>query len=281
MPVEDLLIDGAALLFLVVWCFLVAPGRLARERRAPFIGRMYAHRGLYAADQSVPENSLLAFLNAADAGYGIELDVQRTRDGQIVIFHDESMLRVCGVDKHIRDYSYAELAAFPLFVGEHRIPLFSDALTAVAGRVPLIVELKYGPDWIPLCEETLRLLRAAGGAYCVESFHPRIVRWFRRNAPDIVRGQLSEAYRFSSKSLPCAQSLMMSRLLTNFLTRPQFIAYRIGPMGLSARLAEMLGAMRVRWTARPDTDLSRLGKTADAIIFEHFQPARTFDARAK
>lgn len=272
----DIVIDGAAVLFVALWCFLVAPGRLTKAQRAPFCGRMYAHRGLYEADQSVPENSLAAFWRAAEAGYGIELDVQRTRDGEIVVFHDESMLRACGVEKHIREYTLAELRDIPLFGTEHRIPRFADVLDAVGGRVPLIVELKYAADWQPLCGETLRLLRAAGGAYCVESFHPRIVRWFYKNAPEVVRGQLSEAYRYSHKNLPWYESLMMSRLLCNFLTRPQFVAYRIGPMCLSARLCELLGAMRVRWTARPENDLAKLQAGADAIIFEHMRPERTF-----
>ena len=141
-----------------LWLFLIAPGRASREKRAPFEGRAFAHRGLYEPDQSVPENSLEAFRRAVEAGCGAELDVQRTRDGQIVVFHDDSMQRACGVDKPIRDFTYEELQAFPLFGTEARIPLFSDVLAVFGGKQPLIVELKYGPDWALLCEATRRML---------------------------------------------------------------------------------------------------------------------------
>ena len=107
-----------------LWLFLIAPGRSSRAARRPFEGRAYAHRGLYELDESVPENSLPAFRRAVEAGYGAELDVQRTRDGRIVVFHDDSMQRACGVDKAIRDFTYEELQSFSLFGTAERIPLF-------------------------------------------------------------------------------------------------------------------------------------------------------------
>ena len=131
----------AAVILLAGWLFLIAPGRADKAQRAPFTGRDYAHRGLYEADQSVPENSMEAFSRAADAGYGIELDVQLTRDQRVVVFHDDSMKRACGLDAQIHDYTFDELQQIPLFGTEHRIPLFSDVLETVGGRVPLIVEL--------------------------------------------------------------------------------------------------------------------------------------------
>ena len=79
-----------------LWLVLIAPGRATKAQRAPFAGRAFTHRGLYELDQSVPENSLEAFRRAVEAGYGAELDVQRTRDGQIVVFHDDSLQRACG-----------------------------------------------------------------------------------------------------------------------------------------------------------------------------------------
>ena len=140
----------------------------------------------------------------------------------------------------------------------------------------MIVELKSGGDWKTLCPKTLELLTAYKGDYCVESFHPLLVRWFYLNAPQIVRGQLSEAARYSRKGLPLYQAIMMSRLLTNILTHPHFIAYRIGPKCLSVRISEWLGAMRVCWTARPTDDHAKLTRKNDAIIFEHYRPETHF-----
>ena len=260
------------LLLVGLWLFLVAPGRSTRAARAPFSGRAFAHRGLYELDQSVPENSLEAFRRAAEAGYGAELDVQRTKDGQIVVFHDDSMLRACGVDKAIRDFTFAELQAFPLFKTEERIPLFSEVLAIFAGRQPLIVELKYGPDWQALCAATRDMLAAYPGPACVESFHPAMVRYFKQHDPQRLRGQLSEAACFSRKSLSPPLAFMMSRLLINCLTRPQFIAYRVGPKPLSARLSEAMGAMKVLWTAREPEQHARRMAQNDAVIFEGYRP---------
>ncbi len=259
-------------LLLALWLFLIAPGRSSRVARAPFEGRAFAHRGLYEPDQTVPENSLTAFRRAVAAGYGAELDVQRTKDGQIVVFHDDSMQRACGVDRSVRDFTYEELQAFPLFGTEERIPLFSDVLAIFGGRQPLIVELKYGPDWVLLCEATRRMLDEYEGPACVESFHPAMVRWFRRHDPKRLRGQLSEAACFSKRHVKWYLAFMMSRLLTNCLTRPQFIAYRAGPKCLCVRVSEAMGAMKVLWTARePEQHARRMGEN-HAVIFEGYRP---------
>ncbi len=261
------------IVLLAGWIALILPGRSQRAQRAPFAGRAYAHRGLYQADQSIPENSLSAFRLAAEAGYGIELDVQLTKDRVVVVFHDDSLLRACGVDARVDSLTFAELEKLPLFGSEQRIPRLTSVFDAVGGRVPLIVELKAGGDWKQLCELTRGHLAAYRGDACVESFHPLLVRWYYKNAPKILRGQLSEPYRHSSKSLAWFQSFAMSRLLTNALTRPQFIAYRLGPKCFSARLCECVGAMKVCWTAREACAHETLMRRNDAVIFEHYRPA--------
>ena len=255
-----------------LWLFLIAPGRASRAAKAPFAGRAYAHRGLYAPDQSVPENSLPAFRRAMENGYGAELDVQLTKDGRIVVFHDDSMQRACGLEKAIRDFTYEELQGIPLFGTEARVPLFSDVLDIFGGRVPLIVELKYGPDWQALCAAVKTMLEEYDGPACVESFHPAMVRWFWKHDPRRLRGQLSEAACFSRKHVKGYLAFAMSRLLSNCLTRPQFIAYRVGPKPLSVRMAEAMGAMKVLWTARePELHRQRMAEN-DAVIFEGYRP---------
>ena len=192
------------------------------------------------------------------------------------MFHDDDLKRACGIDARVDAYSYDELQTLSLFGTQERIPLFTDVLAVLDGKIPMIVELKSGGDWKTLCPKTLELLQAYKGDYCVESFHPLLVRWFYVNAPQILRGQLSEAARFSRKGLPLYQAIMMSRLFTNILTHPQFIAYRVGPKCLSVRICEWLGAMRVAWTARPTDDHARLTRHNDAIIFEHYRPETHF-----
>lgn len=267
---------AAVIALITIWMILIMPARSTKAQRAPFQNRTFAHRGLFEADQIVPENSLPAFRAAVEAGYGVELDVQLTKDKVVVVFHDDNLKRVCGVDARVDSYTFEELQAFPLLHTGERIPAFMDVLGVLGGRIPMIVELKSGGDWKTLCEKTLALLKDYRGDYCVESFHPLLVRWFYRHAPQILRGQLSEAERYSRKYVPLYQSLMMSRLLTNVLAHPQFIAYHIGPKCLSVRICEALGAMRVAWTARPADDHAKLTRRNDAIIFEHYRPDPRF-----
>ncbi len=264
------------LVFATFWLALIMPSRSSKTQRAPFHGRTFAHRGLFSADQSIPENSLSAFRAAVEADYGVELDVQLTKDKQVVVFHDDDLKRVCGVDARVDAYTYEELKQMLLCATEERIPLFTEVLATIDGKIPMIVELKSGGDWKTLCPKTLDLLADYKGDYCVESFHPSLVRWFYLNAPQILRGQLSEAARYSRKGLPLYQAIMMSRLFTNILAHPQFIAYRVGPKCLSVRICECLGAMRVAWTARPTDDHAKLTRINDAIIFEHYRPETHF-----
>lgn len=257
---------GAALALPV---FLLAPGRASKGLKAPFKGRNFAHRGLHSRDRSVPENSLKAFELASAAGYGMELDVQVTKDGQVVVFHDDDLKRVCGVEGKVWDYTFAELQQFPLCGTAERIPLFSDVLNTVNGRGPIICELKTGPRNRELCEKTYDLIAAYPGEICIESFDPRIVAWFRFHAPELLRGQLAtDKYEDQSP----LQAFLLSRCLMNFLSRPQFIAYKLVKRPLTVRLAEALGAMKVAWTSHEP----RNEKGQDAVIFEFYRPGVTF-----
>lgn len=261
----------AVVLFLAVWIYLIMP-RTGRERRAPFTGRAFAHRGLYEADQSVPENSLPAFRRAVEAGYGAELDVQMTKDGEVVVFHDDDLKRGCGIDGRICDMTLEEVRALRLFGTEEQIPLFADVLEIFSGKQPLIVELKYAPNWKPLSEKTRQMLAAYSGPACIESFHPSIVRYFRQEDPERVRGQLAQAARAYGSSTPKLYAFTVSRVLTNVVTRPDFIAYGLGPKPVSVRLCEAIGAMKVCWTARGAENHARRMKENDAVIFEHYRP---------
>ncbi len=255
-----------ALLALAV--LLLAPGHASKAARAPFEGVYFAHRGLHTPDRSVPENSAEAFRRAVAAGYGVELDVHLTADRQVVVFHDDTLDRVCGVSGRVEDRTLAELRALSLCGTEERIPLFSEVLE-ILGKTPVVVELKTGGQNRELCEKTYALLREYDAVACIESFDPTIVRWFRKNAPELLRGQLATeqaGYLDSGKS-PLVAAILSNTLL-NVLARPQFIAYHIGKRPLPVRFAELLGAMKVGWTAHSSADEAGL----DAVIFEFYRP---------
>ncbi len=261
----------AAVLFLLL-VFLVLPGYGCKEQKKIFYHRNLAHRGLHTADKSVPENSLAAFRRAAEAGYGIELDLQFSKDEQIVVFHDDTLKRVCGVDGRVDDYTYEELCNFRLCGTQERIPLFREVLEAVDARVPLLVEFKHGPKDNLLCEKTLPLLRDYKGEFCIESFSPFIVRWFKKNAPDILRGQLSASFEELKGGGPDWQMRILAHCFTNVLARPHFIAYHVEKRSIWVKLADALGATRAVWTVRPANDIEILKKKNDIIIFELYEP---------
>lgn len=275
-----LLILFILLVLLLLICFLLAPGRTTKAQRSLFSGCKFAHRGLHSKDKHIPENSLAAFRLAADAGYGIELDIRLTRDNRIVVFHDDTLLRICGIDRRVDSFTYEELKEFRLLDSNECIPLFSEVLSLVSGRIPLLVELKSGNTNTLLCELAYQMLRDYSGTYCIESFHPMIVCWFKKHAPQVLRGQLSAPCKSFQGTLPALSAFLLSHLFTNFLARPQFIAYHKGKTPVSVMLCRALGALRAVWTLR-DTDYNDLsciqdsrilfGKN-DMIIFEFFRP---------
>ena len=248
--------------------FLLAPGSATRRQRAPFMGINFAHRGLHSRDKTVPENSVEAFRLAARAGYGIELDVQLSRDGEVVVFHDDTLERVCGVSKRVDEVDYADLSRMKLCGQNTAVPLLREVLAVINGRGPLIVELKTGRRNRELCEKTYALLENYRGEVCVESFDPWIVAWFRIHGHDLVRGQLAMPETEYDKELPPWMRFALSRCLFNAVARPQFIAYKIGPRPLSVKLSEALGAMRFGWTSHEPRDQ----EGRDGVIFEFYKP---------
>ena len=215
-----------AVLFLLL-LLLLRPDPSARKKMAPFVGRRYAHRGLHCAQDGIPENSLPAFRRAVEAGYGIELDLHLTTDGRLVVFHDDTLDRVCGVTGRVDEKSYAELQQLRLLGTEERIPLFSEVLDIVAGKIPMIVEVKYQKNYPALCEKMMSQLRDYTGLYCVESFHPQVILWMKNHAPAVARGLLSDRYTEGEGNMTrlTPATWASQQLLFNWLTAPDFIAY--------------------------------------------------------
>ena len=189
-------------------------------------GWKYAHRGLHG--DGVPENSLKAFSMAVENGYGSEMDVHLLADGQLAVIHDSLLKRTTGADGRIEDLTSLQLKNYRLEGTDETIPLFSQVLDIYAGKAPLIVELKpVGDNVDKLCERAMKVLDQYYGVYCVESFDPRCVYWFKKHRPEIIRGQLSENFLASPTSkLPAVLKFLLKALVFNFLTRPDFVAYK-------------------------------------------------------
>lgn len=277
MPVIIILL--VLLVLAALYLFLIKCETPAKEQTAPFQNLYCAHRGFYEKDQSIPENTLRAFERAVENGYGVELDVQLTKDGEVVVFHDDTVDRETEFKGRVDSFTLEELQNMSLFgtKGEKLgIPLFTDVMNVLDGKSPTIVELKSTDNYPELCEKTLKILRTCKGPFCVESFDVRIVHWFRKNAPDLMRGQLTEQYKGWKNSLSAFQAFGMSHLWANIWARPHFIAYGSMKNPLALRLARITGAFLVYWTERPDSDHELLQKRYDCIIFEHYRPENHF-----
>ncbi|MCR5267843.1 MAG: glycerophosphodiester phosphodiesterase, partial [Lachnospiraceae bacterium] len=176
------------LLLFLLCIFCMAPN--GKRDVSAFRCKRYAHRGLH--NSKVPENSLWAFTRAAERALGVELDVQMTKDGRLVVFHDGNLKRMCGLDANLRDLTYEELCKLKLKGTSEQIPLFEDVLKVLNG-VDLICEIKSdnGIRNDELCKKTYDLLMTYSGNFCMESFSPYLTGWFKKNHPEIIRGQLS------------------------------------------------------------------------------------------
>ena len=262
-------------ILLMLYLFLIAPRMWKKPDRTPLLNVLYAHRGLFDNKTDAPENSLPAFQKAVEAGYGIELDVQLSKDGIPVVFHDASLKRMCGVDGNVWDYPLSELKQLKLADSNAEVPTLAEVLDVVDGKVPLIIEYKLYVPQTKVCRLVNDLLRSYTGAYCIESFHPLALLWYRRHRPDVVRGQLCMEFWNEDKYRGNPFFFVLSYLVTNAAARPDFIAYKHSDASnLSFRLTKRMGALSVAWTIKSQTQLEEAKKHFDLFIFDSFIPKK-------
>ena len=230
----------------------------------------FAHRGLHGP--GVPENTMPAFAAGADAGYGIELDVQLSGDGEAVVLHDLDLERVTGVSARARELSAAELGDLRLGGTRHAVPRLAEVLDLVGDRVPLMVELKsFGGTTGRLEKTVTKLLDEHPGPFCVSSFHPGSVRWFRRQRPEWLRGQA--AGTLADVPMPRWLRPPLRHMVWNRWNEPDFVAYELAALPHPAvDRARRRGAAVIAWTVASAADLERARELADNVIFENVAP---------
>lgn len=260
----------------VLWMFAIRPRRRSPEALKELVRHRYAHRGFHGG--SLPENSLGAFHAAAAHGFGAELDVHLTQDGRLAVMHDESLQRMCGEDALLCNLTAQELKRFRLAGTDERIPFLEEVLPIFTGRQPLVIELKtHGRNAARLCETVMQQLDRYKGLYCIESFDPRVVLWFRRHRPEIVRGQLSANFTRSGDKLNPVLRFALHNLLANFLTLPDFIAFRFEDRNDRSitLLRRLYGPQEFYWTLRTPEQQRQAETSGGVIIFENFDPSHT------
>jgi glycerophosphoryl diester phosphodiesterase len=226
-------------------------------------GHVYAHRGLHGP--GVPENSSGAFSGAIERGLGIECDVQRSSDGQAMVFHDWELDRLTGETGPTDKRSADQLGRIALAESGDHIPTLRKVLDQVGGRVPILIEVKSRRDKPvePLCLAVRRALEGYLAPHAVMSFDPRISAWFVRNSPRTVRGLV--VTEEDDKSF----SGQIRRHLSLWHARPDFLAYDIRDLPSSFAAAQRLRGLPVTtWTVRDPELLRRAADHADAPIAE-------------
>ena len=264
---------------IIIILFLLYLSAIAGRRNAKGLkklqGFFYAHRGLHRKP-AIPENSLSAFRRAAAKGYGAELDIHLLRDGGLAVFHDSELKRTTGADGIIEDLTTEELKNYTLEASDECIPCFTEVLDIFEDTAPLIIELKtYKGNAKALCEAAFKILDSYKGAYCVESFDPRCLIWLKKNRPDVIRGQLSQNYfKHKSSGLGAVVDFILTNLLSNFLTRPDFIAYRFSDRKNLSNVicTKLLGIQAVSWTIKSKADHDTATREGCLSIFERFEP---------
>jgi glycerophosphoryl diester phosphodiesterase len=237
-------------------------GTLRKAELQALGARPFAHRGLHG--DGVVENSGAAFTAAIEAGYGIELDVQLSRDGQAMVFHDDHLERLTGVSGEVSALSAAELGAMRLSGTAESIPTLDAVLALIAGRAPLLIEVKSPNRRVrPLCEAFERALVSYIGPVGVMSFNPEVGRWFARRAPQRLRGLVvSESGKGKWRG-------RVERNLALWRARPDFLAYDIRDLPSDFAALAHLERPVYTWTVRTEADRAAAAAHADQIIFEN------------
>ena len=262
------------ILVLVIGYLLALRGRTGHPGLQKLRGWNYTHRGLHSP--GVPENSLAAFRAGVARGYGSEFDVHLLKDGGLAVIHDSALKRTTGREGKVEDLSTEDLKSCFLEGTDETIPTFREVLEVYSGKAPVIIELKPdGGNYAQLCEAACTEMEGFEGSWCMESFDPRVVRWLRKNRPEIIRGQLSENYLKKPQSkLPLILKFALAFHLENFLCRPDFIAYDFPTRKVLSNpiCRKLWGLEAVTWTLRTPEDHETALKEGWIPIFENYIP---------
>ena len=242
--------------------FLPKPRHIAWLSHRPPIHA--AHRGLFSTPHGRPENSGSAVKFGVQQGYGNEIDVRLTRDGTVIVFHDDTLDRMTGKSGKVADLTYDALADYRLIPSGESIARLKDILHIVSGKTPLIIEIKSSRENDPtaLCAATYRDIQGYHGPVAIMSFDPRVVHWFKLHAPRIVRGVV-----LGEQALVKHSTFMVRYMLRR--CRPDFLSadLRLLPHPLCTRWRK-IGAPLMTWTVRTAHDEEKARKLVDIMTFE-------------
>lgn len=231
------------------------------------VNGLFAHRGLH--NDTYPENTLGAFKHAVDKNYDIECDIQLTLDEKIVVFHDKNLKRLCNVDRILEECTYEELQQCRIKNTNETIPLLSELFNMLPDTTKLLIEFKPSKRHEKLVAMFLDYMKDIPNTYAIHSFDPRVVFDFKVQAPEVIRGVISENFKFKQYGI---QGKIAGHLLLNRKVKPDFINY--GIKDLPRRKLDRLrkkGMIIISYTARSQSDLDFVRSKYDNAVFEHFE----------
>ncbi len=257
----------AILVALFLFCSMPS---LYKHKDLQFIkGKYIAHRGLHNLKEGYPENSIPAFKRATEFGLAIENDIHLTKDGEVVVFHDDDLKRACGVNKKVSELTLKELKEYNLFETSEKIPTLKECLEVVRGKTPLLIEFKSdGGNHEKLVIAANEILKEYKGLYLIQSFYPQILYYYRKHNKNVCRGFLATAFKGEA-----FYKRLSGALVFNFISRPHFVSYEHKFNNyFFLKLNRLLGAFTIAWTFHSKTEVLRVKKEFKAYIFEDFIP---------
>ncbi len=230
-----------------------------------FKNRFIAHRGLHK-NKMIPENSMLAFKAAIEKNYAIEFDINITKDNQIVVFHDDDLNRLCNKKENIEDVSYDFLKDLNLYESNEKIPLLKELLDEVAGKIPLIIEIKKHKNIGLLENILLEMLKEYKGEYFICSFEKDILLWLEKNKPKEIRGLI-----FGSLPIKFKKYEKIAFLYKYFKSKADFIS--LEDKLIDSSIYDFCKKKELDilvWTIKDKKSFQNIDKKVSAVIFENF-----------
>lgn len=258
-------------LFFVLELFFSMRPNPARVKKLPWLKGHFCHRGYYSKDQSISENSLGAFRKSIEVGFGIELDVQLSKDGKVYVFHDDDLFRMTGVSGCLEDKMSEELDQLTLIGSGEKIPLLSDVLNLVKGQVPILVELKSTSRREEAVAAVTEHMRGYNGNYAYCSFDPLILKVIKAHAPMQIRG-LNMEYSMDKKQFDLLTRIILQYALLNFNCKPDYLSVDYAHVPFVYKFWRSFGAFGMKWAVPSQEAENDLVGSCETVIFEHYLP---------
>lgn len=258
------------------WAVAIKPRTKGKPDMSIFSAYDYANGGLHDYCKNFPENCLDAYEAALKHGYGIVIPVRITKDGVPVAFADHELWRMCDIDGVVEEMTLEEIKQYTLLDTKYQIPTLKEALELIDGQVPVLVQLLVQDEnYSELSENTAMVLDEYDGVFAVESLDYRCVRWFMRNRPAVIRGQMLEKrVDFGDSIISFLRQFAKNWLLTNNMSRPDFISsHVVDRRSISLRFCRLLYHVPVmHWTVCTLKEYEKSRLDDAIVVFEDIEP---------